>query len=87
MITVLDSLVSSHLSYKNLIEGEYRANRGQFDNEITVRVADSFERELPQIFGRAASLFSGFSPSSTYPIPSIKLYENFNSPGTHSGIK
>ena len=87
VVTVLDSLVSSHLSDKEFIEGEYRASRGQFDNAVTARVAASFGRELPQIFGRAETSTSGSLPSSIHPLPSIKLYESFNSPGMHSGIK
>ena len=59
VITVLDSLVSSHLSDNDFIEGEYRASRGQFDNAVAARVAASFGRELPQIFGRAETSPSG----------------------------
>ena len=83
----LDSLVSSHLSDKEFIEGEYRASRGQFDNAVVARVADSFGRELPQIFGRAETSSSGSLPSFIHSLPSIKFYESFNSPGMHSGIK
>ena len=80
VITVLDSLVSSYLSDKYFIEGEYHASRYQFDNAVAARVVASFKRELPQMFGRV-------EPLSTFPLPSIKMYVNFNSPGTHSGIK
>ena len=87
VITVLDSLVSYRLSNKEFIEGEYRASRGQFDNAVVARVTASFGRELPQIFGRVETSPSGSLPSSIHPLPSIKVYELFNSPGTHSGIK
>ena len=50
-------------------------------------MAASFGRELPQIFGRAETSSSGSLPSSTRPLPSIKMYETFNFSGTHSVIK
>ena len=51
-------------------------------------MAASFGHELSQIFGRAETSPSGSLPSSIHPLPSIKIYELFNSPaGTHSGIK
>ena len=50
-------------------------------------MAASFGHELSQIFGRAETSPSGSLPSSIHPLPSIKVYELFNSPGTHSGIK
>ena len=87
VIMVLDSLVSSKISDKEFIEGKYRANRGQFDNAVAARVKTSFGRELTQILGRAETSSSGLLPSSTHLLPFIKIYESFNSPGTHSGIK
>ena len=54
---------------------------------MTAKVATSFVRELPQIFGRAETSSSGSLPSSTRPLPSIKMYETFNFSGTHSVIK
>ena len=50
-------------------------------------MAVSFGPELPQIFGRVESSTSSTLLSSTHPLPSIKLYDNFASPGTHSRIK
>ena len=87
VITVLDSLVSSHLLDKEFIEGEYRASRIQFDNAVADRVATSFGRELPQNSSRAEASSLGSLSSSTHPSPSIKIYQSFNTPGTHSGIK
>lgn len=87
VITVLHSLVSSHLTDKKIIEGEYCAGRGQFDNAVAARVVASFRRELSQIFGRVETSSSGSLPSSIHPLPSIKMYKSFNSPGRHSGIK
>ena len=78
--------MSSHLSDKDFIEGEYRASRGQSDNAVAARVAVPFGRELPQIFCRAETSPLGSLPSYIHPLPSIKVYESFNSPGTHSGI-
>ena len=86
MITLLDALGSVHLSNKDFMEEKYHASRGKFDNETAARFAASFSRELPQIFGRVESS-SSIQSSSSHPLPSVKEYDNFNSPVSHSGVK
>ena len=86
--TLLDSFSSSHLTTKEFLDENYQASRGgHFNNASEARVSASFARELPPIFGKVDSSASGVPSSSSHPLPSMKTYDLFNSPETHSGIK
>ena len=50
-------------------------------------MADYFSGKLPQMYGRAEVSSFGALPFSSHPLFSIKLCDNFNSPGTHSRIE
>ena len=87
VITLLDTLGSVHLSNREFLEQKYHASRGKFDNEISARVSTSFGCELLTIFGRAESASGGVTASSVHHLPTVKYYDPFNAPSTHSGIK
>ena len=77
-----------HLTTKDFLDENYQASRGDhFNNASEARVSASFARELPPIFGKVDSSASGVPSSSSHPLPSMKTYDLFNSPETHSGIK
>ena len=76
------------MTTKEFLNENYQASRGgHFSNTSEARASTSFTRELPPIFGKVYSSESGVPSSSTYPLPSMKTYELFNSRDTHSGIK
>ena len=81
--TLLDYLGSFHLSNKDFIDEKYHATRGRFDNESTARVAASFGRELPTIFGK---MDTSTTTSTSSPLSTIKSYAVFKAPETHSGL-
>ena len=68
MNTLLDALGSSHLSDKDFLDERYHAQKGRFENESAARVAASFGRELPTIFGKMESSASGTASS---PLPCL----------------
>ena len=76
------------LDAKEFLNENYHASRGgHFKNASEARVSTSFAHELPHIFGKVDSSTSGVPLSFTHPLPSMKSYQLFNSPDTHSGIK
>ena len=84
---LLDIVTSSNMSDKEFLDEKYQASRGRFENETVAKIAASFNRELPSIFGRVDSTSSGGQLASTHPLPLIKLRESFNAPDNQSGIK
>ena len=71
---LLDMVTSSNMSDKEFLEEKFQASRGKFENETAAKVAASFNRELPSIFGRVDATSSGHLVS-THPLPLIKLRE------------
>ena len=84
MNTLSDALGSSHLSDKEFFDERYHAQKGRFENESAARVAASFDRELPTIFGK---IETSTSTTTSSPLPVVKSYVAFNVPETHSGVK
>ena len=73
-------VTSANMSDKEFLDEKYQASRGKFENETAAKVAASFNRELPSIFGRVDSSSSGGQLVSTHPLPLIKFREHFNAP-------
>ena len=84
---LLDMVTSSNMSNKEFLDDKCQAYRGRFENETATKVAASFNRELPSIFGRVDSCSSGGQLVSTHPLRLIKLREYFNAPDNQSGVK
>ena len=85
VITLLDALGSSHLSDKDFIDEKYHAQKGKFENKSATRVAASFGRDIPTVFGKVDS--SSIVDASSSPLPAVKTYFAFNVPESHSGVK
>ena len=83
----LNMVPLSNTSGKEFLDEKYQASRGRFENETAVKVAASFNRELPSIFGRVDSTSSGGKLASTYPFPLIKSREHFLTPANQSEVK
>ena len=83
---LLDMVTSSNMSDKEFLDEKYQASRGKFENETAAKVAVSFNREFPSIFGRVDSTSSGHLVS-THPLPLVKLRENVNAPDNQAGVK
>ena len=68
--TLLDDLGPSCLSDKDFIDEKYHTTRGRFENESAARVAASFGRERPTIFGK---MDTSTTTSASSPLPAIKI--------------
>ena len=87
-LTLLDAIGLSHQSTKYRVDDIYYASRGtKFENNLEARVAASFGKELPPIFDNVESSALSVTSTPIHPLPLMKMYESFNSPSTHSGIK
>ena len=84
---LLDMVTSPNMSDKEFLDEKYQAARGRFENETVAKVAASFNREIPSIFGRVDSTPSGGQLASTHSLPLIKLRESFNAPDNQSRVK
>ena len=83
---LLDMVTSSNFFDKEFLDEKYQDSQGIFENETAAKVATSFNRELPSIFGRVYSSSSCGQLVSTHPLPLIKLRKQFNAPDNQSEV-